>query len=284
LNEFNNSAETSAMNISYKPIYVVVDEADNIENAEISYLAEHEYDGTEKTPEVTVILGNKTLTLDVDYRVSYLNNINVGEGKIIIEGINNYIGSIEKTFTISALKAEKEAPGAFELAFELNPDGSTYTATIPLVDGCTYSFDGINYGEQNTKDDCLPNTSYTGYVKYLETETTKESPVTSSTKVSPQLLTVTELKAPVITLMEGPTNNKALVGITCVTSEVRIYYTVDGSIPTTSSTEYTTAFSVDSNTTIRAIAVTEDMACSEIVTARWFELGNYGKIVFNIFN
>ena len=59
------------------------------------------YDGKPKTPSVTVKLGAKTLSPNTDYTVSYSNNINVGTAKITVTGKGNYIGSVEKAFTIS---------------------------------------------------------------------------------------------------------------------------------------------------------------------------------------
>ena len=55
------------------------------------------YDGTAKTPEVTV----DGLTKDVDYKVTYSNNTNAGTATVTVEGIGNYSGNIEKTFTIT---------------------------------------------------------------------------------------------------------------------------------------------------------------------------------------
>lgn len=57
------------------------------------------YDGMEKTP----IVGNASLVKDVDYTVSYSNNINAGEGTalVTITGIGNYTGTYEMNFTIN---------------------------------------------------------------------------------------------------------------------------------------------------------------------------------------
>ena len=59
------------------------------------------YDGTAKTPAVTVTLNGKALTLNTDYTVSYSDNTNVGTAKATITGKGNYKGSATKTFTIS---------------------------------------------------------------------------------------------------------------------------------------------------------------------------------------
>ena len=59
------------------------------------------YDGTAKTPSVTVKDGTKTLTNGTDYTVSYTNNINAGTATVTITGKGNYLGTTTKTFTIS---------------------------------------------------------------------------------------------------------------------------------------------------------------------------------------
>lgn len=86
----------------------------------------------------------------------------------------------------SLTKAEQPAPSDFTLTFTDNNDG-TFTATIPSLDNAVYSFDGINYSDNNTKTDCLPNTSYTGYVKFKSKPGFSESPVTSNTQVTPNV-------------------------------------------------------------------------------------------------
>lgn len=54
------------------------------------------------------------------------------------------------------------------------------------------------------------------------------------------------------------------VEITCVDTEGKIYYTLDGSTPTTESTRYTGTFGIDRNYPIRAIAVAEGKLDSDI--------------------
>lgn len=69
------------------------------------------YDGTAKTPSVTVKLDEATLTLNVDYKVAYSDNINVGTAKVTVTGIGNYTGSKSVNFTIEKA-AEEEKPGS----------------------------------------------------------------------------------------------------------------------------------------------------------------------------
>ena len=54
------------------------------------------------TPEVTVKDGEKVLTLNTDYTVSYTNNVNAGTATATITGIGNYSGTVSKTFKVVA--------------------------------------------------------------------------------------------------------------------------------------------------------------------------------------
>lgn len=58
------------------------------------------YTGQLLTPSVTVNNGNKILKKDVDYTVSYEDNIESGTGKVIVTGIGDYTGSLTKNFII----------------------------------------------------------------------------------------------------------------------------------------------------------------------------------------
>lgn len=64
------------------------------------------YNGTEQEPKVVVSVpvSDKILTEDKDYILSYQNNKNVGDAIVTIEGINNYFGSVNRTFKIDPAK------------------------------------------------------------------------------------------------------------------------------------------------------------------------------------
>ncbi len=58
------------------------------------------YNGTEKKPKVILVRDGKTLTQDVDYTITYKNNIKPGTGTLTVKGIGDYCGKITDTFTI----------------------------------------------------------------------------------------------------------------------------------------------------------------------------------------
>ncbi len=79
----------------------------NIENFDIEMSsAKYTYSGKEKTPWVKVKNGDAELEKDVDYTVTYSNNVNAGMATITIEGIGKYTGTVTKEFLIRKLSIE----------------------------------------------------------------------------------------------------------------------------------------------------------------------------------
>ena len=84
--------------------------------------------------------------------------------------------------------------------------------------------------------------------------------------------TFTELAAvatPTFTPAAGSYISVQQVSIACATEGATIYYTLDGSDPTTESTVYAAAFTVDTTTTVKAFAVKEGMNNSSIASATY---------------
>ena len=74
---------------------------------------------------------------------------------------------------------------------------------------------------------------------------------------------------PEITLAGGTYTSAQTTTITCETEGATIYYTTNGTNPTTSSTEYSGAISINESMTIKAIAVKDGMANSAVAEATY---------------
>ena len=183
------------------------------------------------------------------------------------------LGSITAVTKVVEKADGPAAPAAFTLGFALNEDQKTFTATIPEVKNAEYSFDGKQYSAVNTKTDCAPNTEYTGYVRIPETDTQKASAVTSSTQTAPKLTVAAPVFKP-----DGATSFRGTqtVEISCATPGASIYYTTDGTTPTSNSTAYNGAISLTSTTTIKAIAVKADMNDSAVAEATFTRRSSSG--------
>lgn len=90
------------------------------------------YDGSAKTPEVTVVLRDQTLVKDRDYTVAYANNTDAGTATVTITGKDNYAGTVTKTYRITA----KTITG-MTLTVEGNAvyNGSAQTPDVTVRDG-----------------------------------------------------------------------------------------------------------------------------------------------------
>ncbi len=72
----------------------------DIANVTAEHIADIQYTRNAITPLVNLFNGTESLKKDIDYTVTYENNINVGKGKIIITGIGNYSGTKTVEFNI----------------------------------------------------------------------------------------------------------------------------------------------------------------------------------------
>ena len=128
----------------------------------------YDYTGSEIEPDVTVKIGDKELVKGQDYTVSYEDNVNAGDNtaKVIANGIGNYTGSKEETFTIKQAQNEVTVIG-LELPYNGTPQ--------QLVSG-TAKFGEILYSEtpNGTFTNVIPTKTepgeYTFYYKVMKTD------------------------------------------------------------------------------------------------------------------
>ena len=81
--------------------------------------------------------------------------------------------------------------------------------------------------------------------------------------------TLQTVATPTFSPAEGTYNEAQTVTIACETDGATIYYTLDGTDPTSNSTVYSDAITISETTTVKAIATKEGMNDSEIATATY---------------
>lgn len=117
------------------------------------------YNGKEQTPTVTVKIDGKALTKETDYKVTYINNKNIGTATVNIIGNDKYEGSVSKEFnitkrsvTVSGITAqEKTYDGTTEA--ELNFDRVKLDGVVEgdeLTVRATGKFSDAKAGENKT--------------------------------------------------------------------------------------------------------------------------------------
>lgn len=84
---------------------------------------------------------------------------------------------------------------------------------------------------------------------------------------------------PTFSVAEGEVDKGTSVTISCGTAGATIYYTTDGTTPTTSSTEYSSALTINTNQTIKAIAAKDGYANSAIASVT-YTVRDYASLPF----
>ena len=127
---------------------------------------------------------------------------------------------------------------------------TVYTATVVLTPDSNHKFDNTT-------------TATNGWALKLN-----ENGTLTLTKVFPKTAQDT-VKTPVIHPNGGRFYGSETITITCPTDGADIYYTLDGTTPTTVSKQYTGAFKIKESTTVKAIAVKDDYIDSAVATAEF---------------
>ncbi len=86
--------------------------------------------------------------------------------------------------------------------------------------------------------------------------------------ISPAKVNVTTVATPSFNPAAGTYTSAQNVTISCTTEGATIYYTTDGSDPTNSSTQYSTAIPISTTTTLKAIAI-KDNVSSDVASASY---------------
>lgn len=132
-----------------------------------------------------------------------------------------------------------------------------------------------------TTDGSLPTTSssrYTGALLLASSGVVRAIAVAPNTIQSPTAsatytITLTA-NAPVITPLTGTYTAGQMVSTTDATAGATIYYTTNGSTPTTSSTKYTGPFLAASTETVQALAAATGFVNSQVTTTNYTMIGS----------
>ena len=150
----------------------------------------YEYDGKVKKPTVTVIAKDGTkLKQNVDYKVSYQANKNVGSAKAIAKGIKKYTGELEYTFKIVAAKVVKETPDTTQddtdISVSTPATSSTSTsssaASSNTSSASTSSSTSSTYRRRPSTSSSSTSSSTTTRKKVAQTTPKKQTTSSSST-------------------------------------------------------------------------------------------------------
>ena len=103
--DITDDKERKTVTKSSKTIDFVIEKLD-ISKAKVTGLKDLSYNGSAQTQSFEVSYGDTYLYEGTDYEASYKNNVKIGTATVIIKGIGNCDGTMEKTFKITK-KAQK---------------------------------------------------------------------------------------------------------------------------------------------------------------------------------
>ena len=178
-----------------------------------------------------------------------------------------YVGAGYQVDVYGLLNAEQQAP-----APAISPAGGTFSAAQQVTITDTVSGASIFY----TVDGSTPTTGSTLYTGpfQLSTNATVQAIASAAgylqSSVSSATYTFnTQTPTPQFSPAAGSYTTTQAVAISDTTSGATIYYTTDGSTPTTASAKYTAPISVSSSTVIRAIATFSGLTASNVASATY---------------
>jgi hypothetical protein len=231
------------------------------------------YDGSSLTETLT-----DTITKDT-YTKTYtgINIPSLVGGNTAYVGFGGSTGAATVTQSLSSWTYTEESPGQAGIP-TFSPAPGTYLGSQSVTlssgsSGAVICYSTTGSPATNGSTSCATGTLYTGPVTVSSSETLyavaggtgyNDSPVVSGSYVIQ-----TSVATPTFSPAAGNYTAAQSVAISDVTSNATIYYTTNGTAPTTSSTKYTAPITVGSTETLEAIAIAMGNINSAVASAAY---------------
>ena len=196
--------------------------------------------------------------------IKYTGPIKVSVNETI-KAIAVATGDAASSVSSAAYEIEATAP-----TFSLKAGAYATSQTLTLSDSMA---DTVIYYTTNGATPTTTSTKYTGPIKVTESETVKAIAVATSHAASSVVTEEYKINvvsvAPVFSLKAGTYATDQSLTISDATPGALIYYTTNGSTPTTSSTRYTAPIKVIESESVKAIAAVSGDTSSAVTTASY---------------
>ena len=110
------------------------------------------YSGAAQTPDVVVSLDETVLVANTDYVVSFADNLNAGEATVTITGIGNYVGELEKTFTIAPKPVTLTVADTSKMFGESDPEFGFAVEGLVERDGAVEELKDVELAREEGED------------------------------------------------------------------------------------------------------------------------------------
>ena len=152
--------------------------------------------------------------------------------------------------------------------------GNNITKVVIAVTDKKYALGlDVNGGEKNVTTDAVLNTiTWEGIAEEFEAISSEGqiriSSIVVTTDGEELQEEITKVDAPTFNIAGGAYESELTIELNCLTEAASIYYTLDGEEPTKESVLYTEPFKLNATTTVKALAVYEELE-SEVVSATY---------------
>ena len=174
------------------------------------------------------------------------------ETELSFNETGKFFGGLDNFKAACTLKVKEEGGEWTDLAYNVAADGQSWTSGIATANLAAYDGKKIQLAF-----------AYTSNTEFAGTWQIKELYVKAKTDKAPVVI-----EAPVFTPKQGTYMDKVSVSIAAAEG-LKVYYTLDGSEPTTASTLYEAAFDLTETTTVMAIAVDAEGNASPVAKAMY---------------
>ncbi|WP_305768164.1 chitobiase/beta-hexosaminidase C-terminal domain-containing protein [Candidatus Epulonipiscium viviparus] len=167
-------------------------------------------------------------------------------------------------YVISIAKAEmpKVSIAAGEYTTAQSIELSTATADAQIY----YTTDGTTPTASSKKYTGPITVSITTTLKAIATKSGMEA---SAVMTAEYVISIAKAEMPKVSIAAGEYTTAQSIELSTATADAQIYYTTDGTTPTTSSKKYTGPITVSTTTMLKAIATKSGMEASSVMTAEY---------------
>ena len=234
-------------------------------------------DGTDPTSSSavysTAIAVSETTTIKAIAVKAEMTDSSVSEATYTITAATYTLSVTAPTF--DAVSVGYAQPAAKAVTITSTGNSNATISSVALSGSNSDSFTltngtaSVTAGSTNTSYTIRPNAGLTAGTYTATITVTYNDGATATANISFTVNALDVVATPTFDPVGGTYSSAQSVTISCGTSGATIYYTTDGTTPTTSSTVYSSAIAVSATTTIKAIAVKTEMTNSAVATATY---------------
>ena len=223
--------------------------------------------------------GTVTCTIENDKWVAQNAANNNGGWDYVKIGAKKASGETNKVTTGTITTSDAYTEPITKIVVNGKKDRGSFTSKLIIASNNTFTTDKVEISgatsfTNNQITFSIPSPSANKFYKleFVCTNTTTTNGVIQVSSVEYYYEPSTEetdVSVPTFSVPEGTFYSPINVELSCSTADAEIYYTLDGTTPSSTSEKYTTAIAISETTTVKAIAVKDGLTDSEVASATY---------------